>query len=132
MQMIDTVFGVSPDVLALRSRRTELIANNIANADTPHYKAVDLDFSSALAQARGGFTGSGLQQTNAMHIDGTGSTGLGADVRYRMPIQPSLDGNTVEVDREHLAFMDNAIRYQASLNFLNGRIQGLLTALRGE
>ena len=131
MQMIDTVFGVSPDVLALRSRRTELIANNIANADTPHYKAVDLDFSSALAQARGGLS-SALQQTNPQHISGAGSTGLGADVRYRMPIQPSLDGNTVEIDREHMAFMDNAIRYQASLNFLNGRIQGLLTALRGE
>jgi len=132
MQMIDTVFGVAPDVLALRSRRTELIANNIANADTPHYKAVDVDFRTALAQARNGIADSGLRQTNAMHIAGTGSTGLGADVRYRTPLQPSLDGNTVEVDREHMAFMDNAIRYQASLNFLNGRIQGLLTALRGE
>lgn len=132
MQMIDTVFGVSPDALSLRSRRTELIANNIANADTPHYKAVDVDFRAALAQARSGLTTAGLQQTDAQHIGGTGAAGLGADVRYRMPNQPSLDGNTVEVDREHIAFMDNAIRYQASLNFLNGRIQGLLLALRGE
>ena len=132
MHMIDTVFGVSPDALSLRSRRTELIANNIANADTPHYKAVDIDFKTALAQARNGLAPGGLQRTDTQHIGGSGITGLGADLGYRIPKQPSLDGNTVEVDREHIAFMDNAIRYQASLNFLNGRIQGLLLALRGE
>ena len=131
MNAIDKVFGVSPDVLTLRGRRSELIATNLANADTPHYKARDIDFGAALSRARGDMGAGSLRQTNSRHL-GDGAGGLGADARYRMPSQPSLDGNTVETDREHMAFMDNAIRYQASLNFLNSKIQGLVLALRGE
>jgi flagellar basal-body rod protein FlgB len=132
MNVLDKVFGVSPDVLTVRSRRSELIAANLANADTPHYKAMDLDFGAALSQATNERAPGRLQHTSQLHLNGLGAAGLGADTRYRIPSQPSLDGNTVETDREHMAFMDNAIRYQASLNFLDGRIKGLILAIRGE
>ena len=127
MSMLDQLFGVSPQVLSVRSQRTELIAANLANADTPGYKAMDIDFADALAMARGGQ--GGLQRTEGAHI---GLGGVDQAVRYRVPIQPSLDGNTVETDHEHAAFMENAIRYQASLNFLDDRIKSTLLALRGE
>jgi flagellar basal-body rod protein FlgB len=126
MNVIDKVFGVSPQALNIRSQRMELITANLANADTPGYKAIDIDFSSALAKAQG--TG-GLLKTNAMHLDFGGSP---EGISYRTPTQLSLNGNTVETDMEHAAFMDNAIRYQASLNFLTGKIKGLMLALRGE
>lgn len=132
MNMIDQAFGISPQVLSLRSRRSELIAGNLANADTPNYKARDVDFQAALARASGDLAPGGLRRTSAMHLGGVGAAGLGAETLYRLPAQPSLDGNTVETDREHMAFMDNAIRYQASLNFLNRKIQGLTLAIRGE
>ncbi|MEH6616202.1 MAG: flagellar basal body rod protein FlgB [Porticoccus sp.] len=127
MNMIDRLFGVSPQVLSVRSQRTELIAANLANADTPGYKARDVDFGDALAMARG--ERRGLQHAHGSHIAIGGESQA---VRYRIPSQPSMDGNTVETDREHSEFMENAIRYQASLNFLDGRIKSTLLALRGE
>lgn len=127
MNMLDQLFGVSPQVLSIRSQRTELIAANLANADTPGYKAKDVDFGAALTMALG--EQRGLQKTNGSHV---GIDGMSQAMRYRTPSQPSLDGNTVETDREHSEFMENAIRYQASLNFLDGRIQSMLLALRGE
>lgn len=126
MNVIDKVFGVSPQALSIRSQRFELISANLANADTPGYKAVDIDFGSALAKAQGV---GGLLKTNAMHLDFGGSP---EGVSYRTPSQLSLNGNTVAVDMEQAEFMDNAIRYQASLNFLTGKIKGLMLALRGE
>lgn len=127
MNVIDKVFGVSPQALDIRSQRFELLSANLANADTPGYKARDIAFGEALARATEG--GPALAGRHPMHLDvGAASE----EVLYRVPVQSSLDGNTVETDQEHAAFMDNAIRYQASLNFLNGRIQGLLKALRGE
>lgn len=127
MNMIDQQFGVSPHALSVRSQRFELISANLANADTPGYKAKDLEFSDALARAQ---DEGGLQATtHPLHFD----VGVArAEALYRLPFQTSLDGNTVETQQEHAAFMDNAIRYQASLNFLNGRIKTLMLALRGE
>jgi len=127
MNMIDRVFGVSPQVLDVRAQRMELIAANLANADTPGYKARDIDFSDAMLQVLG--EGEGLQKSNARHQRGGEFRN---DVLYRMPSQPSLDGNTVETHREQSEFMENAIRYQASLNFLGGRIKSMLLALKGE
>ena len=129
MQWVDKAFGVSPEVLSVRTKRFEMISANLANADTPGYKAVDLDFQSALQAAldtkeAGNATGREQMLANNMAMD--------AMQRYRIPMQPSLDGNTVETEVEQAAFMDNSIRYQASLNFLDGRIKSLLTALRGE
>lgn len=127
MNMIDKAFGVSPQALTVRAQRFELISANLANADTPGYKARDIHFADALSRARQGMTEP--RRTHAAHIATTDSN---TTVMYRTPSQPSLDGNTVETEQEHAAFMDNAIRYQASLNFLNSRMKGMLLALRGE
>ena len=127
MNVIDKVFGISPSVLALRSQRTEMISANLANADTPGYKAKDIDFQAALGRATGDYE---LLQTNKPHMTVNGIDK--EEGMYRVPIQPSLDGNTVETDREHGAFMENAIRYQASLDFLDARIKSTLQTLRGE
>lgn len=127
MSMIDAHFGLSPDALAIRARRFELLSANLANADTPGYKARDIDFADALARERQGV--GALKRTHETHLLPQGSSHT---VQYRVPAQVSLDGNTVETQQEHAAFMDNAIRYQASLNFLDGRIKSMLLALRGE
>ncbi|MCB1666976.1 MAG: flagellar basal body rod protein FlgB [Porticoccaceae bacterium] len=127
MSMIDQILGVSPQVLSIRSRKSELIAANLANADTPGYKSRDIDFGQAMVRAKS--AQSGLTKTHSMHME---TAAMANSVGYRVPVQPSLDGNTVETDREHAEFMDNAIRYQASLNFMEGRIKSVLLALRGE
>lgn len=122
------VFGIHSQALALRARRAEVLATNLANADTPAYQARDLDFAAVLAeQGEGG----ALQITDARHL-GASDPEFNYALRYREPLQASLDQNTVDVQAERAAFTDNAMRYQASLTFLNGRIRGLMTALRGE
>lgn len=139
MPSIGSALGLSPQVMALRARRMELLAANIANADTPGYKARDIDFAAAMRRADGQARAPGLRLTHPKHLaasarvaGGAGSVLREAPVLYRIPLQPSMDGNTVESHREHAAFMDNAVRYQASLNFLDGRIRGLRTAIRGQ
>lgn len=135
MSFIDQAFGISPQVLSLREQRFNLIAGNLANSDTPGYKAVDLGFEQVLAQSRRG--GMAMQATQAGHL-GAGlatSSSVGsslAKTMYRVPTQSSLDGNTVETSVEHSEFMKNSIRYQASLGFLGSRIQSLRSVLRGE
>lgn len=130
MGPIDSALGVSPQALALRARRVELLSANIANADTPGYKARDIDFGAAMREASG--LQDGLRRTHDRHL-GSGNAGAAAgEVLYRVPGQPSLDGNTVETQVEHAEFMDNAVRYQASLNFLDGRIASLRLAIRGQ
>ena len=127
MNTIDRLFGVSPQALSIRSERFEVISANLANADTPGYKARDIDFARALSWAED--NRAAPTKDNFAHFDVDDSQ---HDLMYRQPFQPSLDGNTVETEHEHAAFMDNAIRYQASLNFLDGRIKSILLALRGE
>lgn len=137
MGYAEQIMGLSPQVLALRSQRLEAISANLANADTPGYKARDIDFRAAMAAAGNGaaaLPGARLRRTHDRHLDGAGASGSGAaaaPLRYRVPSQPSADGNTVETQREHAAFMDNAIRYQASLTLLDGRIKSALRTLRG-
>lgn len=131
MSYSDGVMGMSPQVLALRSQRLELIAGNLANADTPGFKARDIDFEAQMSSARDGLNG--LRRTHDRHLHSDGSIdGEGAAVKYRIPAQPSMDGNTVETQREHALFMDNAVRYQASVTMLDGRIKSALRTLRGE
>ncbi len=126
----DRALGIHADALRVRSSRLELLASNMANADTPHYKARDIDFRAALDNARQD-RGVSLTRTHAAHIaDGVPASGL--DVQYRVPTQPSLDGNTVDPQLENAAFSENAIQYQASLNFLSDRFSGLRKALKGE
>lgn len=126
---LDNFFGLHAQSLQLRGQRHELLASNIANADTPGYRARDLDFSAALQQAQGQ-GGSTLARTHSRHMSVNGQ-GADANVVYRTAVQPSQDGNTVDVQMEQAAFAENALRYQASLEFLNGRIRSLMTAIKG-
>jgi flagellar basal-body rod protein FlgB len=114
----NSLFGVHGAALAVRSQRMGLLASNIANASTPGYKAKDVDFHAALSaiETPGGDMDSA--------IDGA--------TRYRVPLQPSQDGNTVELTTEQTAFAENAVAYQTTLAFLNGRIGQITRALRGE
>jgi flagellar basal-body rod protein FlgB len=109
----EKLFGIHASALQLRSQRMMLLASNIANAATPNYKARDLDFSKALDLA---------QQGGSME---------GA-ISYRVPVQASLDGNTVEMATEQTAFAENALAYRSSLSFLSGRVNTLTRALKGE
>ncbi len=114
--------------LELRSRRTEIMAANLANADTPNYKARDLDFKAAMASAIGA-----AQPLRVTHINHFLTRSQHPDeLLYRTPTQMSLDGNSVDSEQEKAAFTDNALRYQASLRFLGSRVQGLMTAIKGE
>ena len=122
------LFGIHEQALTMRARRNEVLANNIANADTPGFKARDLDFRQVLSEQG---SKARLIRTDPRHIAlRTGAAG--GELKYRLPMQPSLDGNTVEPDVEQAAFAENAIQYQASLMFLSGRISGLRSAITGE
>lgn len=124
----DRALRVHGQALALRSQRTELVAANLANVDTPNYKARDLDFKAAMASAMG--AEQPLKVTHAAHLQARGDQA--GELLYRMPTQMSLDGNSVDAEREKAVFAENALRYQASLRFLGSRVQGLLTAIKGE
>lgn len=128
MDALDSYFGVHGAALELRAKRLELLASNIANAATPNYKARDIDFAAELKRAE---TGGGLAATSNSHIASTAAGGQG-DALYRIPNQSSLDGNTVELSVEQTRFGENAVQYQTTLSFLNGRINTLMRAMKGE
>ena len=130
----DKAFGIHQYTIGARAARAEVLSANIANADTPGYKAKDLDFSAALQQAQSGIeSGFSLATSNERHISSTVSSGLSGTVRYRNPDQPDTgDGNSVDVQQERSAFLENGLEYQASLEFLNSRISGLLKAIKGD
>lgn len=113
----DPLFGVSGDALKLRSQRMALLASNIANAATPNYKARDFDFQKALGAAQSGTS-----------VDDAANQAVG----YRVPLEASLDGNTVELSTEQTLFAENAIQYRTTLSFLQGRLATVMTAIRGE
>lgn len=115
--MSETLFGIHGAALELRSQRMGLIASNIANAATPGYKARDIDFSAALKAASGGMNAE--QAANSASL-------------YRVPVMPSLDGNTVEMQTEQLAFSENAVGYSATLSFIRGRVETITRALKGD
>lgn len=114
----DSLFGVHGAALAVRSQRMGVLASNIANASTPGYKAKDIDFQTALASIEA--------------PGGSSDNAVDAATLYRVPLQPSQDGNTVELATEQTAFAENAVAYQTTLSFLNGRISTITRALRGE
>ena len=130
----DKAFGIHQYTIGARAARAEVLSANIANADTPGYKAKDLDFSAALQQAQSGIeSGFSLATSNERHIASALSSGLTSSVKYRNPDQPDTgDGNSVDVQRERSAFLENGLEYQASLEFLNSRISGLLKAIKGD
>jgi flagellar basal-body rod protein FlgB len=131
---LDAYLGVHPAALALEARRTEVLANNLANADTPNFKARDVDFRSALANAVGSSGASSLSTAPSAVGSTTGaSTSASGDaaLKYRVPLAPSLDGNTVDPQLEQAAFAENSVRYQATLTFLNTQLRMLMTAITG-
>ncbi|MGY2734753.1 flagellar basal body rod protein FlgB [Sphingomonas sp. UYP23] len=113
----DSLFGVHGAALEVRSQRMGVLASNIANASTPGFKAQDVDFHTALA---------------AVESSSGGNASITGALQYRVPSQPSLDGNTVELATEQTAFAENAVAYQTTLSFLNGRISQITRALKGE
>lgn len=115
--------------LRFRALRNQVLASNIANADTPNYKARDLDFGTALKGVQR--ESLSLTRTSDLHRQAWGSDDIGARTMYRVPMQPSLDGNTVSMDMEQAAFAENAVQYRASLAFLDGHIRTLKFAIRG-
>ena len=119
--------------LRLRGERQQILAANIANADTPGYKAVDFDFARALADAAGrsATAGAPALATTATGPRRGGGGGLAPTRQFRGASQGSIDGNSVEMDAERAAFADNAVRYEASLRFLNGQIRSLVSAITG-
>ena len=130
---IDKYLGVHAQALPLRSQRSAVLAANLANADTPGYRARDLDFKSALAAA-GSSTGAvDLATTKTRHMGGATINGApSAELKYRTPLAPSLDGNTVDAQLEQSAFAENTVRYQATLSFLSSKFRGLMTAITGQ
>lgn len=133
---IEGALGFHQEVLNLRAERQKVLASNVANADTPNYKARDFDFSSELSrvmeQGRADGRGLALSTTSSRHIEAQGTSPVGRDLLYRVPDQPSLDGNTVDMDRERAQLADNAVRYEAGLTIMNRKIQGLKTAMQSE
>jgi len=125
----DKVFGIHEQALNLRARRAEVLAANLANADTPGYKARDFDFKRILSEQMPSATT--MKVTQRGHIQPSTGPVPGSQLQYRMPQQPSLDGNTVEAEREQVEYSANAVRYQTSLRFLDGRIKSLKTAITG-
>jgi flagellar basal-body rod protein FlgB len=126
---LDDAFGIHEEALRVRARRSEVLASNLANADTPGYKARDFDFQAMLRNEIQNPVR--LASTHAGHIRNDQVIVASTQMAYRIPQQASLDGNTVEAEREQTEFSANAMRYQASLRFLDGRIKGLLTAIKG-
>ncbi|HHJ4328286.1 TPA: flagellar basal body rod protein FlgB [Klebsiella pneumoniae] len=126
--------GIHEKALGFRTQRAEVLANNLANADTPNFKARDLDFAAVLAAQNGPQKGGAvsLLQSNSRHIAGSGLDAGDGSLLYRTPSHPSIDQNTVDAQVEQAKYAENAVQFQASFTLLNSKFKGLITALRGE
>lgn len=125
----DKALGIAQHTVGIRSKRAEIIASNIINADTPHYKARDLDFTAAMRNATSSLNSS-MARTHEKHFNINASVNDG--MRFRVPDQPDTgDGNTVDVQVERNLYMQNALEYQSSLQFLGGKFKGLKLAIKG-
>jgi flagellar basal-body rod protein FlgB len=119
--------------IGLRAQRQEVLSSNIANADTPNFKARHFDFKTAMTNAldeRMRLSDQNLSLTSARHIPGKAVSSGPTDLLYRLPYQPSLDGNTVDMDIERVQFADNTLHYQSSLQVLSGRMRSMLQAIQ--
>jgi flagellar basal-body rod protein FlgB len=147
---LDSYLGIHPQALSLEAQRNEMLAANLANVDTPNYKARDIDFKTALSTASGessaaassaaGSSSLALRAPNSATAYGAsaaaapasaGSTLDPSALKYRVPMAPALDGNTVDEQLEQSAFAENSVRYQATLTFLNSALRDLMTAITG-
>ena len=130
MPSLDSALGLHEAALKVRAQRMEVLSSNLANADTPNYKAQDIDFKAVLRDANTqSVSAASLKTTHAGHIQPGGP--MAANLQYRNPMQPSIDGNTVDAQVEKGKFMENALQYQATLQFIDGRIRTLRKALKG-
>lgn len=134
---LDAHIGMHAEALRLRAKRGELIARNLANADTPGFEARDFDFRAALSAARSEGGSVALSTTQSKHVRAggvpAGSPALAEpDLMYRVPVAPSVDGNTVDIQLEQAAFAENAVKYQTTLHFVNSKLRGLMTAITGQ
>ncbi len=134
LNRVNQMFDFQSQALSLRSERQRLLASNIANADTPGYVARDLDFANALRAASGGQDAARtLATSQAGHLGSTGAGGpRAADLLYAAPSQTNLDRNTVDMDRERASFADNAVKYEATLRFINSDVRLMLSAITGQ
>jgi flagellar basal-body rod protein FlgB len=130
--MLNNLFGIHESALLLYGQRVGVLAGNMANADTPGYKARDIDFAAVLGGGASEPVPLALATTRPGHIGSDGPDGPAADLKYRNPFQASLDGNTVEMAVEQAAFAENTVRYQASLQLINGHIAELQSAISGQ
>lgn len=124
----DNALGIHGSALTFRAARAEVLANNLINADTPGYKARDIQFSDSLKNAQHSVT---VSRTNDRHLGAEIQGGAGGKL-YRVPLLASLDGNTVDAQVEESNYMRNALEFQTSFTFLNGRFRGLSAAIKGE
>ncbi|WP_420997252.1 flagellar basal body rod protein FlgB [Cupriavidus sp. 30B13] len=130
---LDAALRFQQEALSLRTQRQSVIASNIAHADTPGYKARDFDFSSTLAQTveRGKRAeGVSLSTTSVRHLPGQAPVADDMDLQYRIPMQSSIDGNTVEMDTERVAFADNAVHFESGLTVMSAKIKTMLSAIQ--
>jgi flagellar basal-body rod protein FlgB len=136
MNKLDAAFNFHQTALRVRNQRQEILASNIANADTPNYKARDIDFKSAMSQAlSGGASNSGgLNTTDSQQLNASPNQGWAGNQEplFRPVIQGAVDGNTVDMDVERNQFVDNSLRYEASITMMNGQIKKLLSAITGQ
>ncbi|MCB1671545.1 MAG: flagellar basal body rod protein FlgB [Gammaproteobacteria bacterium] len=130
MSWIDSALGIHPAALQFHSQRSSALAANIANEGTPGYKARDYDFDSVMRSLAKG-TEPGLRTTSSGHLTGAADARFG-NLQYRVPTKPLVEGNSVEPEVEQAVFAENALRYQASLQFLEGAFAGLRLAIRGQ
>ena len=130
----ESALGIHEKALSFRSQRAEVLANNIANADTPNFKARDLDFASVLANqsSKSGGQSFAMQRTDSKHITAQTLAEPDAALAYREVFQPSIDQNTVDLQIEQASYAQNAVQFQASFTMLNSKFKGLMNALRGE
>jgi flagellar basal-body rod protein FlgB len=137
--ILDNYLRLNETAINLRAQRQQVLASNIANADTPNYKARDMDFSKSLQTAleRSEPSTSALAKTNPAHLDGNAGKTVAADgtdgatLLYRTPLQPGADGNTVDMDVERNQFADNAVRYEAGLTMITSQIKDMLAVIQG-
>tara|TARA_B100002049_G_scaffold108120_1_gene79745 strand:+ start:524 stop:931 length:408 start_codon:yes stop_codon:yes gene_type:complete len=127
---LDKLTAFHEKAVTIRTQRMEVISGNLANANTPGYKARDIDFNQAMKSAKAEQRGGTMVKTHENHLSGNISSRF--DMQYRIPTQPDTgDGNTVEVQAERNNFLDNGMRYQASIEFLNGKVKGMKKAISG-
>lgn len=129
--MSSTIFGISEQAIQLCEDRAVMLTNNLTNASTPNYKAKDIDFHAILQQANSTMSAGKLEMTQPGHMQMAEMAGNG-QVKYRIPMQNSMDGNTVDPEIERKNFAENALRYQVSLTFISNKADEIHKAIKGE